>query len=172
MNELEEIKIEEVNNCYCCFNETSNRSPCKCKAYICKKCLIKYRNFESTCKICQTDLLVNDNTIRECIKINLKDITSFLIVLLGNIIENPVFIALLFILCMVVLGLIVIFIPCLVFNLMFTITTNNEFVITINFGIWITGIMMIFFISLILCCFYNLLNSTWFCMKLELGFIE
>lgn len=172
MNELEEIKIEETNNCYCCFNETSNRSPCKCKAYICEKCLIKYKKFESTCKICQTDLVVNDNTARECIKIYLKDITSFLILIFGNIIQNPVCIALLFILCMVFLGLIVIFIPCLVFNLMFAITTNNEFTITINFGIWITGLMMIFFISLIFCCLYNLLNSACFFLKLELGYIE
>lgn len=171
MNDLEENKIEEVNNCYCCFNETNNRSPCKCKAYICEKCLIKYKKFESTCKICQTEL-VNNNTFRKSIKIKLKDILSFLILIFGSIFENPVCVSLLFILCMTFLCFTIIFIPCIVFNLISAITTNNEFVIIINFGIWITGLMIIFLISLILYCFLNLLYTLFFFIKLELGYIE
>lgn len=44
------------NECYCCYIETQNRSPCECKIYICKKCFKKLLN-KNECTICKQNFI-------------------------------------------------------------------------------------------------------------------
>ena len=141
----EDIKIQ-INNCYCCFEETNNTSPCECKAYICKKCFKKYIIFETECKICKTELIIPN----DCIKVTRTNIYNYFILfctmiynLSINLLVNPVCIALAFVTIMLFLGLCFIVIPCFVFCLVKSIISNIPFILIINFGFWITGVILI-----------------------------
>ena len=152
-NEKSEIVVDKIeisiNNCYCCFEETDNRSPCECKAYICKKCFKKYKKYETKCKICNTDLIIPD----DCIKITKSNIYNYFIlfcVMINNLLINPVCIALAFIGTMTIIGILIIIIPCFIFCLLNSLISNTPFILIINFGFWITGVIIIFIILLII----------------------
>ena len=159
-SKVDDIKIS-INNCYCCFNETNNRSPCKCKAYICKKCLKKYKKFETECKICNTDLIITDNFLYK----KIKYINNLCISCCENLFINPVCIALLFVIIMVAIGLCIIIIPCFVFCVINSIVSNIPFMLIINFGFWITGVILIFIILLIIFLIIHICIGFWILMQ-------
>lgn len=152
--------IIETNNCYCCFNETENRSPCKCKAYICKKCLKKYSRFETKCKICNTKL---EKASKKCkckckyhynlrCNINSETICNCI---LEYIIFNPLFIIIIG--AFLIIGIIIL--PSLIFSILTSILANKEFIFIFNFGTWITGLFILVLLILIILLLFCIITA-------------
>jgi hypothetical protein len=150
-----EIIDIKINNCYCCFNETEHRSPCECGAYICKKCFKKYKKYETECKICKTDLIIDETSREKFIRgfnDTLENCDDYLSLCLINILCHPI--------CMILLCFSIVFsillIPSFIYSIFITIISNSKFRYIFNIGTWLGGIVIIFLITVLLTCIKDL----------------
>jgi hypothetical protein len=145
------VNSNEVNNCYCCFNETNYRSPCKCKAYICKKCFKKYKKYESGCKICNTEFIIEETCKDKLIR-KYKDSLNrtliycdhYLTIFCLNLLSHPCCLILISILpvAIIICG------PPFIYSLLISLITNSEFTYIFTIGTWLIGIFIFIIISL------------------------
>ena len=49
----------DTNACYICFEPTDHKQSCKCRAHVCKECLIEELKHRKQCSICKTDIEIN-----------------------------------------------------------------------------------------------------------------
>lgn len=156
-----EIDIEigkEKGNCYCCFKETLNKSPCECEAHICKACLKKYRKYETECKICKTKLIFEETNIeilRRTLREKFKNYEQYISLCIIEILFHPITILLL---CFTLLGFIII-LPSLIYCIFVSFTLKTSFIFVFTLGTWLNGILLILLFIIFFCLFLCLIST-------------
>ena len=78
-----------MEECYICYDSTTMRSPCVCRAPLCNDCYIEYLGYSDKCTICDTEFrdpdLINATCIEDIIFILFIFTNFFLIILFGSI---------------------------------------------------------------------------------------
>ena len=139
-------------DCYCCFNKTEHRSPCDCKAYICKKCFKKYKKYETECKICKTELIIEETDrdkfirgFKESFKEAIFKCDDYLSICLIKLLFHPI--------CMIIvcISLVssIILIPSFIYCMFAAIINNIEYKYILNPRTWFGGIFVIIMIMII-----------------------